>query len=165
VLPSGAGGGGGLEATGGHFLSHTCPGPYSYRAIVARVTATANGDARASAYCEAGELDPATGVLKIWVGEPQTAKRPICPRTRGAPTFTSVRVGDLTGAKAGRAGAPPCTAYGQADDGDHAGGKADAVEGAGAGAASSGVAGGPSSGGWLWRPLSAAALLLLLAAC
>ena len=74
--------------TRGQFLTHQCTGPYRYKATLATIEARANGEAGVSAYCEAGELEPTTGLLKIWLGN-ATA----CPKTSGPPTFTNTRVG------------------------------------------------------------------------
>lgn len=43
-----------------------------------------------SSYCEAGELDPSTGLLRIWVGKSGAVG---CPKASGKPTYTAVRVG------------------------------------------------------------------------
>lgn len=77
-----------LEVVQGHYLSHECLGPYKYRAAAALVRARANGETTVEVFCEAGELDPAGGDLRVWLGN-GTA----CPKTDGPPTLTSTRVG------------------------------------------------------------------------
>ena len=72
----------------GQFLAHRCTGPYRYEATLAQVDAITNGEVTVKAYCEAGELLPATGELRIWVGDGKS-----CPRGGGKPTYTAVRVG------------------------------------------------------------------------
>lgn len=108
-----------IAAVQGQFFSHVCTGPYKYRATTVQIGARASGDTSAAYYCEAGEFDPKTGVLKVWIGDPKG-----CPRTGGGdpPTFTSVKIGKLVNSPDGN----PCKSVASeamvGDDGEVAGG-------------------------------------------
>jgi hypothetical protein len=53
-----------------------------------QVNARVNGDSEVEAYCEAGRLDPGSGVLQVWLGNATH-----CPKPMGEPSYSSVKIG------------------------------------------------------------------------